>query len=389
MPGVGHAIGLGLPSGMPPWTPALLGSDLKLWLRPEELSNPNRLLQTEDLEDAAWNKSNITVASGQTDPDGGSTAFLLTATDPGGWTIQDAQGFQGGTDDVVSFWWKRGPSHDGTSRARLRIHDGVGFFADEQVVPPATWTRYELTGTLDGGATKSSFYLYPDNDVPGDQAILIWHPQLESGTSATTYVPNVATAGGVVGTWADQSDSSNDAVAVSQAVSGLVVANVLDGYSAALVDGVDDEWILTSGINLTAGFEIWAVVYVSANAAARRLFASTDASDLAYLDTAHKISTDIGSTTDLISNAVSTGQFSLLTWRRDGSDNLTAEENGVDVTNGTPSESGTLTINSLSDAADLWDEKIVETMVVNTAFSAAVRTNALGYLSGRYGTLGL
>ncbi len=385
MPGTG--LGLGIPlGGTLGWTPMMASVKPSLWLKPESLGNPNRLIQTADLENVAWTAVNVTITSGQSDPDGGNNAFLVTP-DGGAWPeiYQSALGFQAGDNDRNSVWWKRGPSHTGVTNATLRGTDGVGNH-DSSAVPPVAWERVSVTTTLDGAADKSRIELIPEISatptVTND--IYFYHPQLEAGVVTTGYHANVATAGGIVAQWDDSSLNGNHCTQGAQASMPLVVADALNGKSAALFDGVDDEMVVTGGIDLAAGFEIWVVCYVSANAADRRIFAKTDASDRVYLDSAHKISTDIDTDTDLISNAVSTGQFSLLAWRRDASDNLTAEEGGTDVTNGTPSEAGTVTLNSLSDGADLFDEKLVEVVVVSGVYLAADRTNMLAYFNSKY-----
>lgn len=194
---------------------------------------------------------------------------------------------------------------------------------------------------------------------------------------------------GTVSSWPDSSGNGNDADQATAASRPTVVAGALDGKRAADFDGSDDLLDLTAGIDLTAGFEIWGVVGVSAAAAVRRLVASTDASDLAILSATHVVSTTIGGVTDAISTAVTTGQHSLLAWRRDASDNLGAEENGTVVTTGSPAETGTLTANSISDSASLWDDHIVELVIYSKYLSDAEHLRLLSYFKSKYPSLGI
>jgi len=389
MPGYGYGYGYSLYPGGGQWLPTAFGSDLKLWLRPEELNNPNRLLQTEDLTDAAWAKSNTTVASGQPDPEGGNTAFKLTATGFG-WVIQEAQGFQPGTNDVCSFWWKRGPGHDGTSKARPRLHDGVGFIADELIVPPADWTRYEMTGTLSAGATKSTMYLHPDNDAPPDQSLLIWHPQLESGTSATAHKANAATAGGIVALHEDQSPSGNDATQAVQANMALVLAAALDGYSAALNDGLTDDLDLATQIDLAGAFDYWAVLQILTDKNYNVLLGTaTDAIRIGSTGIVELVESSAATALTGVSALTADAAYHLLRVSRDASNNVLCEVDGVDVTSGSPSVAGTVSITNLRSAVSgNWFDGLAVEDVLVAADAASDRDNLLGYF-GRYSTLGL
>jgi hypothetical protein len=225
------------------WTPVDFGADLKLWLRPEDLLSANRWLRTEDLTHSAWNHVSVSAAGGQSDPDGGSNAFLLTATALNGSITQAAQGYQGGASDNVSWWWKRGPSHNGTSTSRIRCFDGVGTPYDStDVVPPATWTRFDQAYTLNAAATKSEVELRVDTATT-DQAVLMYHPQLELGTSASDYAANTTLAAGQLTNWPDASGSGNDMDQSTSASMPLVEEGWVDGYPAVKLDGVDDSMI--------------------------------------------------------------------------------------------------------------------------------------------------
>jgi hypothetical protein len=228
---------------------------MKLWLRPEELVNPNRLLQTEDFEDAAWINA-MTVTSGHPDPFGGNTAFLITSNATNSGMYQNAVGVQFNLDDAASLWLKRGPSHNGTSQASLRIYNES--LTAKTDVPPVEWARWEATRTSDGDATYSRWRFFPDTTT-GSQSIYIWHPQLESGITASPYKANAATAGGIIASWPDQSGYDTDANQSNQAKMLLVLANALDGYSAVLGDGVDDSLISNPSPQITQPNERWVV----------------------------------------------------------------------------------------------------------------------------------
>ena len=376
------------------WALVDLGDDLKLWLRPDELVNPNRLLQTEDLENAAWTNTTVTVLSGQTDKDGGSAAFKLTPAATGSNLIQSAQGFHVSADDAASLWWKRATGHDGTSKATVRIDDGVGT-TDINVVPPATWTRITtLTRTLDGSATKSALAIFPDSDS-GTEAILVQWPQLESGTAATTYVANTTTAGGIIASWADQSGNGNDATEATQAEMPLVLADALDGYAGAVFDGVDDLLTLGTAITTTSGLEVWFVLQPSDLSAQVTILNGSSVADRFLWqqdDGGMDVRIDASAIPVSTAGAVVVDTPALIRMKQDGSGNLTCEVNGVDVTSGSPSSTDDVSIEHLASAAGTsqwWNGCMIEGAVVDGVLSANNATELLSYFAAKFPTLGI
>jgi hypothetical protein len=376
------------------WTPGALGSDLKLWLKPESIVNPNRLLQTDNLKNVVWiNVTSPTVTSGQADPNGGTSAFLIAATGVGSHIRQEAQGFQVSADDAVSVYWKRGPSHNGTSKGRVGLHDGNGWQAGVGgEVPPADWERVDNTGTLGAGASMSRIALYPDITT-GSQSIYFWHPQLESGTSPTSYRANAATAGGIVAQW-DDSAGTNHATQGTQAAMPLVQAGVLDGYAGAVFDGVDDTLVLTAEITATGGLAFY-VVYdndVAGSANQQHIFSKTSAQFWSALVSEECGFGTAGGYTAITSGneLAATGSPRLLATFRDGSDNLLAELDGVDITNGTPSRSGDvngLYICTGGGVAQQLTGRIVEIVAIDGTLSAPNRVLMNTYFRVKYPTL--
>jgi hypothetical protein len=265
-----------------------LGSNLKLWLRPESLTNPNRLRYTEalDTQPAIWLNSNVTVTTGHTDPNGGSTAFLLSPNEGASFPVlqQVALGVTAVGDDFTnSIYWKRGPTHDGVSTSVIRASDGVGN-TDQNVVPPATWERLSITRTAVAGAAVSKLMMYPHNSgtADADNAIYVWHPQLEEGSTASAYKSNTgATVGGIVDQWDDSSGNGHHLVQATQADMPLVEADLLDGFPGAKLDGAGDYLSDTLAAAVTQPFFVGIVAspipylenqggtFISGNAAAK------------------------------------------------------------------------------------------------------------------------
>lgn len=299
--GYGYGYGLGVPKA-PAWTPLALPSSLLFaWYRPEDIENPNRLLHTNDFENAVWIKGGaITVDSGYSDPDGGSTAFLIGTGSTGQTVLQDSPGFQASEDDVNAVWIKQGPGHNGTSRARIRINDGVGQ-TDLNFIPSASWKREEITRTLDAGATRARWVLYPDYQT-GTESILVWHPQLERGTSPTTYRENLGVAYGIVSSWPDASPNGRDVVQATGSQQMLVQADVLDGYAGAYNDGIDDI-LIGAGFAMTQPCNCYYVMSETTTASYGIFFGS---GTLMYLNSA--TSTLIRAGTNLTLSARTAGE---------------------------------------------------------------------------------
>jgi hypothetical protein len=252
-------LGLGLPfaGGAPGWLPKELGAGLKLWVRPEELNNPNQLKNTTTLG-TGWNSQNEIVTPGQEDPFGGTDAVLVE--NDGATTIfwQAVSTVQPGASLQPSVWVKKGPGHGGTDRFALRRNDGTGVVTVEYHVPTSEWVRIGLDGdwVVDSEATAVTFYLYCD--VDGTDPVYVYGPQLESGIAVSPYRANAATVGGIIASWPDQSGNGNHPVETTQSEMCLVQANVLDGYAGMLNDGVDDK--LVSPADVTQPHEVWIVV---------------------------------------------------------------------------------------------------------------------------------
>jgi hypothetical protein len=296
-------------------------------------------------------------------------------------------------DDVLSVWVKRGPGHDGVSETKLMLYDGGAPYASSVFVPPATWTRKELTADMTADADRASFRVYIDSDL-GTQPLLLWHPQLESGIAASPYTANVATAGGIIASWPDQSGNGNDSTQSTQAQMSLVIMDLLDGYPGALWDNVDDVLELTSQLSMSGAFTVWAVFSYNKGGTAGVVTSSTN--EYLQLQSVGKIHVRdsgvgfVAASTDTF--AVDTMQLSRVT--RDGSDNLYAEKNGVDVTaGGSPSLSATITSDFIggTDAAGAYSLQgsLVELAVTNTAPSVGEGASMNNYFATKYPSLGI
>lgn len=139
--------------------------------RPVLSARYNLLTKTEDFTNAAWGKTSVTVSSGVSDPDGGTTAFTLTSTADFGNIVQTL--FSSG---VV----------DSTIYVRRRTGSGtVGILrADAQnwttIAVTSTWTKFTVSATA-FPAVGSGIRLNTNGD-----AVDIWHPDLRVANNGTT-----------------------------------------------------------------------------------------------------------------------------------------------------------------------------------------------------------
>jgi hypothetical protein len=152
-----------------------------MMIMPSVSINRNALTFTEDFSNGVWTKqTGTTVTSGQTDPLGGTSAWLLDLT-----ATADGQGlFYSAPVGLVvakvrSIWMKVA---SGTGSVQLSQPDEVGVVQTCNLT--TTWTRFKLTETLAG----NGIWL---KKVSGTNQILIWHPQVEKGSVATAYQPRL------------------------------------------------------------------------------------------------------------------------------------------------------------------------------------------------------
>ena len=190
-----------------------------------------QFLETEDLSASPWTRLNTTVTSGQSDPDGGSNAWLLTCTTTGNaanltqicsrgngahtysWIVK-----AGTVNRVLMTMYKTG----GYSDNIFDTSTGTWPVADGTVTQAATdlgsgWWRISLTFTgAISDTTQPVFIVCPIdnagtayNSTTIGNTIYIYHPMHNSGSSPGTYeargsaVEGPATGESVAAIWFD------------------------------------------------------------------------------------------------------------------------------------------------------------------------------------------
>lgn len=145
-----------------------------------EGARTNLCLRSEELDNAAWTASNITVvADAVAAPDGATTADTLTA-DAGNGTLLQAFTIASAV-KVFSIWLKR---KTGTGNIDLTLDSGSTWTT--QTVT-ASWNLYQVTQTLANPTAGIRI-------VTSGDAVWAWGGQLEAASFSSSYIPTTSAA---------------------------------------------------------------------------------------------------------------------------------------------------------------------------------------------------
>jgi hypothetical protein len=145
---------------------------------------------SEQFDNAAWSKSNVTItANNTTSPDGTQNADLSTAT-AGGELLQGVV-LSISTSYTFSFYVKKGTASD----AKYRVYN---FDAGVNVVAPTSyisqtstsdWVRVVVSFTTGATGTNYGIYLL---DQTSAGTMYFWGAQLEASSYGTSYIPSTS-----------------------------------------------------------------------------------------------------------------------------------------------------------------------------------------------------
>lgn len=144
----------------------------------------NYCVATEALNGGSWTKSGLTVGTGVSDPEGGTTAFTLTRTGATGQIEQSVSGPN--LTGVNSAWLRR---RTGTGTVNLGAPNG-STPTDITSILTTSWKRFSVTG-------GNILYFWLNLAVDGD-AVDIWHPQLEQVQGQSNQNPSEYVSVGVL-----------------------------------------------------------------------------------------------------------------------------------------------------------------------------------------------
>jgi hypothetical protein len=142
------------------------------------VQNANQLLYSQLFSNAVWTATTATLTSGQTDPNSGTEAFTLTATNNNA-TLLQSIALTDTLNRTFSLYIKR---KTGTGAVSITV-DGVTYSAE---TISGSWARYDTSLSASGTVTAGIKLA-----VSGDEVYIAW-AQLEDGGTATTYYTNVA-----------------------------------------------------------------------------------------------------------------------------------------------------------------------------------------------------
>jgi hypothetical protein len=155
-----------------------------------EKQSTNVILYSEQFDNAAWSKSNVTItANNTTSPDGTQNADLSTAT-AGGELLQGVV-LSTSTSYTFSFYVKKGTASD----AKYRVYN---FDAGVNVVAPTSyisqtstsdWVRVVVSFTTGATGTNYGIYLL---DQTSAGTMYFWGAQLEASSYVTSLIPTTS-----------------------------------------------------------------------------------------------------------------------------------------------------------------------------------------------------
>lgn len=143
-------------------------------------------------EGTSWNTDGVSLAQA-TGPTGGSDAVAQTVTNvvtgyiyqgvsvPAGYNTCRAYLKAGNADDINLTNGPNGARFNLTAQTVVNIGAGVG------TIEPYGNGYYECTVVINNAAPTTVFYIYPETRILGSVSFYFWHPQLELGSTATTY----------------------------------------------------------------------------------------------------------------------------------------------------------------------------------------------------------
>ena len=147
----------------------------------------NLFKYSQDFTNSIWAKTNCTVASGASDPLGGTSATTFTESSTGQFTVD-----QGALDNLSNQTWTFSIYiKQGTATASFNIIIANNAYtiypASINITPTSSWVRYTLTVTFPANTTGWRIRINPAASIASGQTVLMFGAQFEKGSVATSY----------------------------------------------------------------------------------------------------------------------------------------------------------------------------------------------------------
>lgn len=177
-----------------------------------------------------WFKSNCTITTGIIDPDGGTTAFRMTATSAAAILQNNATHSDDG-ETVIGSWWVKRVTGTGT----VQMTDGSdgGNITTITSVLTTDWQRIAATARVMTATGVHGVRISTDGDV-----VDIWHPQYEYISGQSVTAPSEYRSHGVLS--APYHGANVDGVQYFTTLNGNTVAsNVVTEANGVAISGSD------------------------------------------------------------------------------------------------------------------------------------------------------
>lgn len=196
-----------------------------------EEQRTNLLSYSEQFDNAAWIKNNITVTTNTTTaPDGSLTADTVQINNTSNY-LYAVRGVSSNQPYGFSFFAKLGTANS----LKLGVYDEtnksyiIPLTNYENLLNPNTFSRISVNFTTSPGCMNIRLYILGDTNSTG--TVILWGAQLEQGSVLTSYIPTVAT----------QVTREADVVKIPQSFTNTKLKNTstiqIEAKSAALVTG--------------------------------------------------------------------------------------------------------------------------------------------------------
>jgi hypothetical protein len=197
-----------------------------------EEQRTNLLTHSEQFDNPAWVKPNVTVTPNTAiAPDGSATADRAQFTSLGTSYLRQVITTVGGAEYTVSCWVK---SNTGTDQF-FRLYGNGGPSSSNQFTATSDWQLFSYTFT--GNGLSATHGLRDDGVNTCD--LQVWGAQLEAGSFATSYIP---TSGSQVTRWADVASIPVSAFGYNQDAGTVVVEFDMVGFSPNGPTGYPRVW---------------------------------------------------------------------------------------------------------------------------------------------------